>query len=139
MLSVARVDAGRIDGVGAVGIVVDVPAAAVGLIPLQLAAAAVVADHAIIRRILVFLRSDDLVVPQRGGLRRLGQGQTAEGTVRAAGVARAGAGGLDRVVVDGLMRDGGGISRRGHGAADGADRAREAAVQQVGATVSVTG
>ena len=85
------------------------------------------ADHAVIRRILVFLRSDDLVVPQRGGLRRLGQGQTAEGTVRAAGVARAGAGGLDRVVGDGLMRDGGGISRRGHGAADGADRAREAA------------
>ena len=126
MLSVARVDAGRIDGVGAVGIVVDVPAA-LRVVPLQLTAAAVVADHAVIRRILVFLRSDDLVVPQRGGLRRLGQGQAAEGAVRAAGIARTGAGGLDRVVGDGLMRDGGGISRRGHGAADGADRAREAA------------
>ena len=42
--------------------------------------------------------------------------------MRAAGVARAGAGGLNRVVGDGLMRDGCGICRRGHGAADGADR-----------------
>lgn len=96
------------------------------------------ANHAVIRRILVFLRSDDLIVPQRGGLRRLGQGQAAEGAVRAAGIARTGAGGLDRVVGDGLMRDGA-VFADAVTAPQKAQTVRvKPPVRQVGATVSVT-
>lgn len=85
------------------------------------------ADHAVIRRILVFLRSDDLVVPQRGGLRRLGQGQTAEGTVRAAGVAGRVQVASIGSLATGLCAMGAVFADGGHGTADSADRARKAA------------